>query len=300
MTVRASEAHSPNFPLRTSERVWLCALVRVAVVLLTLAACEHAGPTPSPKPDPIKLVRDEFELLPASAAAGTSPLCSRIVAIDGNPVAEYDEGDFVGRLRTLFGPRDGDTYPLRYKKSGVIITAFSNPDIGPYYGGTAEAGFEARRAADPVVKADQPPPGVSNAVYVQHECVALAGPKNAAAIARLDALISQVPPSDFSETEYSDAEVFRIGAKGAQSFHITVPAAEGMAFVLARTRPDAYEPDVAVIEYYLAHAGELPADTKPKALAALAHVEALAKQIEDPEEREDVLDELTDFRDALR
>lgn len=281
-----------------TERVWLCALVRVAVVLLTLAACEHAGPTPTP--DPIKLVHDEFELLPASAAAGTSPLCSRIVAIDSNPLAEYDEGDFVGRLRTLFGPRDGDTYPLRYKKTGVVITASSNADSGPYYGGTPEAGFEARRAADPVLKADQPPPGVSNAVYKQHECGALAGPENAAAILRLDTLVSQVPPADFSETEYSDADVFRIGAKGGQSFHIPVPAAEGMAFVLARTRPDAYEPDVAVIEYYLAHASELPGHTKPKALAALAHVEALAKHIDDPEERDDLLDDLKDYRDALR
>ena len=274
--------------------------MKVVVVILALAACEHAGPTPSPKPDPIKLVHDEFELLPASAAAGTSPLCSRTFTPDDHPLAVYDGADLVGRLRTLFGPRDGDTYPLRYKKTGVIITALSNEEIGPYYGATPEPGEDARRAADPVLKTDQPPPGVSNAIYAQHECRAVVGPESAAAIARLDALVAQVPLADYSETQYSDANVWRIGAKGGESFRTEVPAAEGMAFVLARTRPDAYEPDVAVIEYYLAHAGELPGDTKPKVLAALAHVEALAKQIDDPEEREDLIDDLKDFRDALR
>jgi hypothetical protein len=286
--------------LRTTERVWLFALVRVAVVLLTLAACEHAGPTPKRKPDPIKLVHDEFELLPASAAAGTSPLCSRTFTPDDKPLVIYDGADLVGRLRTLFGPRDGDTYPLRYKKTGVIITALSNEVIGPYYGATPEPGEDARHAADPVLKTDHPPPGVSDAVYHRHACAAAVGPKNAAAIARFDALVAQVPLADYSETQYSDGNLWRIGAKGGESFRTAVPAAEGMAFVLARTRPDAYEPDVAVIEYYLTHAGQLPGDAKPKALAALAHVEALAKQIDDPEERDDVLDDVKDFRDALR
>ena len=223
VAVRASEARSPNFPLRTTARVWLFALVRVAVVLLTLTACEHAGPTPPPNPDPIKLVHDEFELLPASAAAGTSPLCSRTFTPADNPLVIYDGADLVGRLRTLFGPRDGDTYPLRYKKTGVIITALSNEVIGPYYGATPEPGEDARRAADPVLKTDHPPPGVSDAVYHRHECAAVVGPKNAAAIARLDALVAEVPLADYAETQYSDADVWRIGAKGGESFRTRCP-----------------------------------------------------------------------------
>jgi hypothetical protein len=152
-----------------------------------------------------------------------------------------------------------------------------------------------------MLKDDNAPPGVSFVVYERHYDDAVAGPTNEAAITRLDALISMVSPADYSETEYGSPTptVWRIGAKGGHSFKTELPAAEGMAFLLARTRPDAYEPDIDVIEYYLTHEHELAAD-KPRALAALSHVEALAKHVDDPDERDELTEELQDFADALR
>jgi hypothetical protein len=280
--------------------------VRFVVLFLAVIACEHAGPkAPPPKPDPIKQAHDEFELLPPADAVGTSALYWRgDFSSDGAPNGgNFDEGDFIGRVRTLFGPRDGNTYVLRYKKTGAVITAYCNEDDGPSYGGTPdEAGRDARRAADPILHGSVPPPGTSYRVYVRHEHDALAGPKNAAAIARLDALVSMVPPTDYSETKYEDVEpsVWRVGAMGGHSFRSELSPSEGMAFLLARLKPDAFEPDIEVIDYYLEHQSELPDEDKPKALAALSHFAALSKQVTDADQREQLTEQVAYDTEQLR
>lgn len=305
--------------------------MRAAFLLLALAACEHATadqkkPPEPPKPDPVEQARAEFDLLAPDYAVGTSKLYSRgsFLPDSADMAAGFDEGDFTGRLRTLFGPRADDDYVLRHKKTGFIITAYSG-DSGPSYGGgpryvgalppagdttamaasTAElADREARMKADPMLRGGIP--SVNDVkqyrLYQRHLDDAIAGPERGAVIARLDALVSLVPPADFSELRYyeDDPTVYRIGAKGGHSFNDEVPATEGMAFLVARTKTaDGFEGDVNLISYYLEHKGELAAH-KPEALAALTHLSEIAKHETDAEMRDLLNEQLRDYKKQLR
>jgi hypothetical protein len=269
-----------------------------------LAACDHAEPSakkappPAPKPDPVQEARDQFELVSEDLAAGTSKLYSRgdFLPESAGINDDLDEGDFIGRLRTLFGPRQGDDYVLRDKKTGVIITAYSG-NSGPSYGGTPEdAGREARRAADPLLKGEMPSPEHLHQYrrFVRHLDDALAGPAAAAVVGKLDALVSAVPPADFSETKYYDEEptVYRFGAKGGHSFAVDLPPEEALAFLLHSA--ESGNGDDAVLEYYAAHKDAL-ADQKPKVVAAYQRFVAAARKA-DPDMRDALLDEARELK----
>ena len=249
------------------------------LLLLAAAACERAEPTPppprEPKPDPVQQARAEFEVLP-DGAAGTHKLYSRgDFAADLSIEEQFDEGDFIGRLRTLFGPRDGDQYVLRHRKTGFVITAYCGKS-GPAFGAqtTDDAAAARRKAADPTLAAPpQPADFREMQLYVKHVSDAEAGPELAATIAHLDALVEAVPPADWEKTEYYDEApgVYRVGAKQGHAFNIELPAAEAFEF-LAKS-----ESDEALLEFYVAHPDEL-ASQRPRALAAFHRFVAAAKR----------------------
>ena len=264
-------------------------------MLLALAACEHAEPTakkappPPPKPDPVQQARAEFELVSEDQAAGTSKLYSRgdFLPDSASLVDGIDEGDFIGRLRTLFGPVKDDDYVLRDKHTGLIVTAYSGSS-GPSYGGVSDqAGREARRAADPILEGKLPNPGDAREyrLYMRHLDDAIAGPAAAALVARLDAFVSAVPPADFQETKYYDEEpsVYTFGAKDGQSFEEDLPPEQALAFLLQSGA------DEAVLMYYAEHKDELT-DQKPRVVAVYRRFVAAAKKA-DPEMRDALLDE---------
>jgi hypothetical protein len=82
----------------------------------------------------------DFERLPPEEGRGTTKLFSRSDLWGApNPERAYSEGDFVGRLITLFGKPDADGgFVLRHKPSGLVVTASCGAS-GPVYGGFARA-----------------------------------------------------------------------------------------------------------------------------------------------------------------
>lgn len=283
--------------------------MKAVLLLVLLAACEHAEPTtkkapPPPKPDPVQQARAEFELMPEDQAAGTSKLYSRgsFLPASAPMVDGFNEGDFIGRLRALFGPREGDEYVLRDKKTGLIVTAYCGAS-GPSYGGGEHdsAGSEARVKADPLLEGPMPPATdmAQYRLYQRHLDDAIAGPAYAAVIARLDAFVSAVPPADWSAVKYYEdgPSVYHVGAKGGEAFEDDLPAADALAWLVAQ--PKSAEYDGAIIGYYLEHTDELGAH-KPEAMAALAHLSALAKAETDPDLRDALRDEVEELGAQLR
>jgi hypothetical protein len=80
----------------------------------------------------------DFERLPPEAGRGTSKLFARSDLWGApDPERAYSEGDFVGRLITLFGAPDADGgFVVRHKPTGLVVTA-SYGASGPMYGGFA-------------------------------------------------------------------------------------------------------------------------------------------------------------------
>lgn len=323
--------------LRPGGRSWLLPIVKVALILLALCACERADssakkqpPRPTPtKPDPIKQAHDEFELLPADYAVGTHKLYSRGEFMpDADPEAAFDEGDFVGRLRTLFGARDGDQYVLRHKQTGYVITAYSG-DSGPAYGGGArypgalppadpkaliaaamhapnDPAVEARKKADPILANGSPIDHTSKAldlhamnIYLKHLDDAEAGPALASAVARLDALLSAVPPADWEKTYFYDEGpvVMHVGAKAGHSFADDLPTAEGFEFLAKEAASGEYPANEWLVIYYLAHKDEL-ADQRKAVEVAYKRLVAAAQHA-DPDERAELLEETRDLGKQL-
>jgi len=318
--------------LRPTARSWLIPCVKALLLVLAVCvcACERADKTPKPappptptKPDPIQQARDEFELLPAVYSVGTHKLYSRGDFMpDGNTEAAFDQGDFIGRLRTLFGARDGDEYVFRHKKTGYVITAYSG-NSGPSYGGGArypgalppanekalfkaslehpdDGAAEARRKADPVLAKGSPIDHVTRdhpldmhelQTYMKHVEDADAGPELAAAVARLDALISAVPPADWETTYFYDEgpSVVHVGAKHGVSFDDELPADQAFEFLAKAAEspaPTGSEADTDLISYYLANKDKL-ADERPRVVAAYSRFVAAAKS--SPKDTRDIL-----------
>ena len=213
----------------------------------------------------------EFERLPQDYAAGTSKLYSRgdFLSLD-DPLA-FDEGDFVGRLRALFGPAEGDEYVLRHRATGLVVTAYS-AQSGPSYGGgprfegplpapetlewapaASSEGEQraARIAADPELAAGPPSrrpehrrPRLDLAEIQRlreldhrwHRRFADANAPRGLAevVARLDALVSSVRPADWEAIRYySDGpSVYRVGARDGESFSDELPTAESLDVLL--------------------------------------------------------------------
>lgn len=295
--------------------------MKCVLLLLALLACERADkvpapkpPPPVPKPDPIRQARDEFELVSPDLAAGTSKIYSRGDFMANATVRQqFDQGDFLGRMITLFGPRADHMWVLRHKQTGEILTAYAG-DAGPAYGGV----LHLDRAADARVKGDpllaQPAGGAvgdastweSMRIQALHLEDAQAGPQLAGVARRLDALVSQVAPADWDMTTYYAGEpsVYHVGAKGGVSFDDELVPEAALAFLLHTA--DATDPNddqaelykaelyKAALEYYITHKAEL-ADQKPRMVTAYRRFVALANKAE-PDERSSLLDEARALR----
>ncbi|HVK84682.1 MAG TPA: hypothetical protein VM513_11275 [Kofleriaceae bacterium] len=244
-----------------------------SLVLLVLVACEPASPSSPPKQDkdPVAQARDEFEVIADEYRIGTSKLYSRGDFLPLDDEKAFSEGDFVGRLRTLFGPSEDDEYVLRHRATGFIVTAYS-AQSGPSYGGgprypgslpapgsTPAATFadaEARTArikADPLLAKGRPvdwskydletlPPDQLRAlrekerVWDKHASDVTAPPGFANVVARLDGLLSAVRPADWDAIRYwsEDPSLTRVGARDGVGVDEAVPVIEGMTYLLAQ------------------------------------------------------------------
>jgi hypothetical protein len=215
----------------------------------------------------------EFELLPSSYAMGTSKLYSRgdFLPLD-DPLA-FDEGDFIGRLRALFGRLASDEYVLRHRASGYVITVYS-AQSGPSYGGGPRyqgplpeadeaalfvAGIHGRHdpseriAADPELAAGAPSSrrenrklqrdseGLERLRELDHRwhrryADASAPPGFAEAVARLDQLLNEVVPIDWEEIRYygDGPSVYRVGVRDGVSFGRDLPVGESLDILASR------------------------------------------------------------------
>jgi hypothetical protein len=243
--------------------------------------------------------------LRADYAIGTSKGYSRGDFMPDAPLeAQFDEGDFIGRLRTLFGPGTNDEYVLRSKRTGYVITAYSGKSgpsygVGPHYVGALppadpralmaravpaadDPAVAARIAADPVLAnydADRPDMHALQ-IHERHLSDAKYGPELAVTVARLDALVSAVPPADWEKVEYYDEapSVYRVGAAHGKAFNVELPPATALEFLFKQTTEDAIDPFAIAspIEYYLQHQDEL-ADQRPHIVAAYRRFVVMAK-----------------------
>jgi hypothetical protein len=118
--------------------------VKLAALLVLVCACERADKAPPPKPpvptpDPVKQAREEFELIPGDyARTHVSWHRDYFVSVDNQQ--KLGGGDFIGRLRMLFGPTADNEYTLRHKPTGYVIAAGlveATPEyyVGPRYPG---------------------------------------------------------------------------------------------------------------------------------------------------------------------
>ena len=219
-------------------------------------------------PDPIRAARAEFEVIDGAYMSGTSKLYSRSdFFADPFSRAAMDEGDFIGRLRALFGPRLGDDYVLRHKATGFIITAYS-AQSGPSFGGgprypgalpgpdsndrfdqlvANQKAAAALIAIDPMA-ADDPSSELAGArtpaeraaaleklgAYERHLADMRAPIGFAQVAARLDALVEQVSPADWERTGYDeDAEVvMHVGVAHGVSFSEQLDPTASLTYLL--------------------------------------------------------------------
>ncbi len=230
--------------------------------------------------------------------AGTSKLYSRgdfLASPYGHEA--FDTGDFIGRLRTLYGPQPGNEYVLRHKATGFVVTAYSGAS-GPSFGGgpryfgalpapdhlsmlppaSDPAAILARRAADPVIAAGDPSQELATrpadaalgkriATYNRHMADADAPVGMPPIVARLDALLESVPPADWEETGYDEdsVTVSRAGAAGGHSFAQELAPAQAIEFLLAEAEHEHLDPEVPLawsanlhaLYYFQPHADEL-------------------------------------------
>jgi hypothetical protein len=247
---------------------------------------------------------------------------------------QFDEGDFIGRLRTLFGATADDEYVFRHKATGYVITAYAGKS-GPAFGGGArypgalpppdpkalmQAAFDkpddpavtARKAADPILAKGPGTPADFREMqeYSRHLADAEAGPELATAVKRLNALLDAVPPADWQTTMFYDEGpgVYRIGAKDGHSFNVELPAADAFAFLASdaesrdpKERDELggipFDADSAVLVFYTEHQDELH-DQRPRALAAYQRLLTEAKSYTG-DLRASLLDEAREYAGKL-
>jgi hypothetical protein len=310
--------------------------VKAALLVLTLVACERADKPPPPKPpppkpDPVKQARDEFELIPMDYGIVTYACWQRGDFMSANDGQQLDGGDFVGRLRTLFGPQEHDEYTLRHTATGYVIVAkfFDGSPyyfVGRRYAGslptvriealldrtdetTWKSNAESREAADPVLAKDMPSdddPAFHE--YQRHHDQAEGGPELFAVVERLEALVDAVPPTDWETTTYFGygRGVYRIGVRRQSSFQIELSPADAFEFLAKDAEsPDSDNGDPfgnndaigVLVSYFLDHQVEL-ASQRPRVLAAYRRMVVNARTVSG-KLRRDLLDDARELAGKL-
>ena len=173
----------------------------------------------------------EFEKLPREFNAGMAKAYARADFLPLDDPGGSSEADFIGRLRALFGPVEGDEYVLLHRESGLIVTAWAGKS-GPSYGGgmlyteakaalgappsltavaAAAQARAARIAADPSLTRSRPVRPSEHDVesmdlaaltafrerelaWRRHYHDVAAGPEFARVVARLEELVASVDP----------------------------------------------------------------------------------------------------------
>jgi hypothetical protein len=222
----------------------------------------------------VEEARHEFELLSDGYAAGTSKLYSRGDFLPLDDPRAISEGDFIGRLRALFGGVDHDQYVLRHRKSGFVITAYA-AQSGPSYGGgpcyldqlpkpgemplhaqlfAQSQARQERIKADPILARGRPDwstidrrTSSSEQIRVlrqrEHEYVKrfndVAAPVGFAAVAaRLDELVAAVAPVDWEATRYwgEDPSVYRVGVRNGRALDEQLSPGDGLEWLLSQAQ----------------------------------------------------------------
>jgi hypothetical protein len=247
-----------------------------ALITLGLAACSRSVGVPPPRaktPRAVSQAKAEFELLASDYAAGTSKLYSRGDFLPLDDPQAMSEGDFIGRLRALFGVVQDDEYVLRHRATGFVVTAY-DAQSGPSYGGgprypgalptaTSTPAFErikddsseraARIRADPLLSKEHAvdwskndprtlsPERIQELREHEHTFTkrfndVAAPPGFDKVVARLDALLSAVLPADWEAVRYwgDDPTVYREGARAGAAFSEELSASEGVAYLLSQ------------------------------------------------------------------
>lgn len=241
-------------------------------------AAHDASTEAASEADPASAARREFEIIDARHAVGTRKMYSRGDFLPLDDENALSEGDFIGRLRTLFGAVANDEYVFRHVATGFIVTAYTRQS-GPSFGGGSryradvaadaspldfalsveeEPGAQARIAADPILaggpavdwsKVDLKtlPPAELRALREKEHAWfrrlhdASAPPGFAEVVARLNGLLDAVRPADWEVTRYwgDDPSVYRVGAKGGVAFHDELAPADGLDLLLTLAETDA-------------------------------------------------------------
>ena len=254
-------------------------------------ACERAQredhrteQPPQPPPDPVRDARAEFELLGSAHCFASTVYYIRGFWLDDPFGARaQDVGDFIGRLRALFGaPLDGSQLVLRHRATGLLVAASAAHGAPSYRAGilcgdtaaaTAEA-IEHERAANADRRARAPdigpgPPESMDGTKAAAEWSLRAADASAPigfpkVVRRLDELVEQVAPADWETIEfdaYAD-DVERIGARRGSSFVESLPPEPAMSFLLdgAERAADFEGAELeSVFAYYRAHATQVAA-----------------------------------------
>jgi hypothetical protein len=274
----------------------------VSVVLAGAVACANdrsstpvkPPPPPAAPADAIAAAKAEFEVVAHELGSGSSKLYSRDLFLPLDDPRGMATGDFLGRLRALFGPVDDDDFTLRHRATGFLVTAYS-AQSGPSYGGGCRLPAGASPTApDAEVTCDEAaddtdgrerraaaigPRPVDWGAVDRHELAeaaerphpllehgwsrrlhdAVAPPGFAPVAARLAELVEAVPPVDFETIRWDDEEtpiVYVVGVRGGVDVRRVLPVEDGLAYLLAEAERATDHVDARSIHYVLAHAAE--------------------------------------------
>lgn len=221
----------------------------------------------------VALARSEFEVLPGGYRLGTSKQYSRRDFLPLDDPRAMSEGDFIGRLRAVFGPVEGDEVVLRHRATGFVVTAYA-AQSGPSYGGGPRYPAElpkpvttpsfaeifaeqqaraARVKADPVLAKGPPVDWAKNdpntlspsdwKALRQEEREWFKRLNDVRApvgfdkvVAQLDELVNSVTPVDWQGTRYwGDGKfVYAVGVRSGRDFQEELSLAEGIGYLLGQ------------------------------------------------------------------
>lgn len=274
--------------------------------------------------------RAEFDLVTPDLFDPTVAMYPRsdFLPLGESDKLNFDEGDFLGRGRTLFGPPNvpaKDGYVLRHKRTGMIVTLFVVGERG-WYGAVPRnqglitderfAAWNALLAADPILAKGPPtmsdfPDETSKAfwdadrVYHRRLDDVSAGQAIAEAVARLDALMSAIKPAAWETTLYDrkGMDVVHVGARDGASFRESLADVPAIDWLLAHAntttdRDQQEEYDSAVLAL-LRDSPEL-VGYRERARPSLVRFEAAAAAETDVDLRERLQQEAREYREMLR
>jgi hypothetical protein len=204
--------------------------------------------------------RDDFVRVGPEQGRGTTRLFARSELWDfPDPERARSEGDFLGRLVSLFGAPDGDGFVLRHEPTALIVTAYAI-ESGPAYGG-----HHAEERADELVRVEDEwganevqllataetgeMPSLAlleTRMKLRRRLLVLRAPRYAPVVEALETLIQAAPLTDYARIDDSgDAGPQRVGVEGGAPFRRRLEPSEALTHYLARLGAVARDADPA-------------------------------------------------------